>query len=34
MVGEAGCSSPAEEHMLVASSSCGLRLFVVVAVGN
>ena len=33
MVGEAGCSSPAEEHMLVASSSCGLRPFVVVAVG-
>ena len=33
MVGEAGCSSKAEEHMLVASSSCGLRPFVVVAVG-
>ena len=33
MVGEAGCSSPAEKHMLVASSSCGLRPFVVVAVG-
>ena len=33
MVGEAGYSSPAEEHMLVASSSCGLRPFVVVAVG-
>ena len=33
MVGEAGCSSPAEEHMVVASSSCGLRPFVVVAVG-
>ena len=33
MVGEAGCSSTAEEHMLVASSSCALRPFVVVAVG-
>ena len=31
---EADCSSPAEEHVLVASSSCGLRLFVVAAVGR
>ena len=32
---EADCSSPTEEHVLVASSSvCELRLFVVVAVGR
>ena len=34
LLGEADCSSPAEEHVLVASSSCGLRLFVVAAVGR
>ena len=31
---EAGCSSPAEEHLHVASSSCVLRPFVVAAVGR
>ena len=31
---KAGCSSPAEEHVLVASSSFGLRRFVAVAVGR
>ena len=31
---EADCSSPAEEHVHVASSSCGLRPFVVAAVGR
>ena len=34
LLGEADCSSPAEEHVLVASSSCGLRLSVVAAVGR
>ena len=31
---KAGCSSPAEEHVPVASSSFGLRRFVAVAVGR
>ena len=31
---EAGCSSPTEEHVLVVSSSFGLRRFVAVAVGR